>query len=44
LQSKQRETLKNQWKENRQFNLVSIGTGNNIEKGNLLLRFVDING
>jgi len=44
LQGKQRETLKNQWKENRQFNLVSIGTGNNIEKGNLLLRFVDING
>jgi hypothetical protein len=44
LQGKQREILKNQWKENRQFNLISIGTGNNTEKGNLLLRFVDING
>jgi IS605 OrfB family transposase len=39
LQGKRRERLKEQWKQNRKYNLISIGSGNNIEKGNILLRF-----
>jgi len=39
LQCKRREKLKEQWMQNRKYNLISIGTGNSSEKGNLLLRF-----
>jgi len=44
LQGKQIERLKQEWKEKRQGTLISIGTGNKIEKGNSRLRFVQING
>jgi len=44
LQGKQRKKLKQEWKERRQGTLISIGGGNKIEKGNGLLRFVQING
>jgi IS605 OrfB family transposase len=39
LQGKQREKLKEQWRQNRKYNLISIGTANNTDKGNRLLRF-----
>jgi len=39
LQGKRREKLKEQWKQNRKYNLISIGTANNTDKGNRLLRF-----
>ena len=42
-QGKQREKLKQKWKERRQGTLISIGTGNGIEKGNRLLRFEKLN-
>jgi len=32
LQGKRREKLKEQWKQNRKYNLISIGTGNSTEK------------
>jgi transposase, IS605 OrfB family, central region len=39
LQGKRREKLKEQWRQNRKYNLISIGTANNTDKGNRLLRF-----
>jgi len=39
LQGKQREKLKEQWRQNRKYNLISIGTANDTDKGNRLLRF-----
>jgi len=44
LSGRQREKLKQKWKERRQGTLISIGTGNKIEKGNRLLRFERLNG
>jgi hypothetical protein len=42
LQGKRREKLKEQWKQNRKYNLIGIGTGNSTEKGNILLRLGDL--
>jgi len=43
LQGKAREKLKKEWKEKRQGALISYGSKSSTDKGNRLLRFVDIN-
>ncbi|WP_424158394.1 IS200/IS605 family accessory protein TnpB-related protein [Thermocrinis sp.] len=44
LTGKAREKLKKQWKELRQGTLIAIGSRHEAVKGNLLLRFEDLNG
>jgi IS605 OrfB family transposase len=44
LTGKARENLKKQWRELRQGTLISIGSRHETVKGNLLLRFEDLNG
>ena len=44
LQGKKRQKLKEEWREKRQGILISVGVGNEQEKGNRLLRFVDTDG
>jgi IS605 OrfB family transposase len=44
LTGKAREKLKKQWKELRQGTLISIGSRHEAVKGNLLLRFVELDG
>jgi IS605 OrfB family transposase len=44
LTGKARERLKNQWRELRQGTLISIGSRHETAQGNLLLRFVELDG
>ncbi|MFZ8787160.1 IS200/IS605 family accessory protein TnpB-related protein [Thermocrinis sp.] len=44
LTGKTREELKKQWRELRQGTLISIGSRHEAVKGNLLLRFVELDG
>jgi len=44
LTGKAREKLKKQWRELRQGTLISIGSKHEAVKGNLLLRFVELDG
>jgi IS605 OrfB family transposase len=44
LTGKAREKLKKQWRELRQGTLISIGSRHEAVKGNLLLRFVELDG
>ena len=44
LTGKAREKLKNQWRELRQGTLIAIGSRHEKEKGNPLLRFMELNG
>jgi IS605 OrfB family transposase len=44
LTGKLRERLKKQWKELRQGTLISIGSRHETVKGNLLLRFIELDG
>jgi IS605 OrfB family transposase len=44
LTGKAREKLKKQWKEQRQGTLIAIGSKHKTAQGNLLLRFMELNG
>jgi IS605 OrfB family transposase len=44
LSGKAREKLKKQWRELRQGTLISIGSRHEAVKGNLLLRFIELDG
>jgi IS605 OrfB family transposase len=44
LTGKAREKLKKQWRELRQGTLISIGSRHETAKGNLLLRFIELDG
>jgi IS605 OrfB family transposase len=44
LTGKAKEKLKKQWRELRQGTLISIGSRHEVVKGNLLLRFIELDG